>query len=54
MINATGRGIGENALESAEALPWIILTVYVPLLWVSLALLVWQLVSRRAELRGSS
>lgn len=53
LINATVRGIGENALESAQALPWMILTFYVPLLWVSLALLVWQLVSRRAEVASA-
>jgi hypothetical protein len=28
---------------------WLILTFYVPLLWVSLGLIVWQLYARRQE-----
>jgi hypothetical protein len=34
---------------AASGVTWLILTFYVPLLWVSLGLIVWQLVARRGE-----
>ncbi len=48
-INASVISIRERTSETAHALTWLILNLYVPLLVVSLALLVWQLVSRRGE-----
>jgi hypothetical protein len=52
LLNATQLGIREQALESAHAVTWLILTFYVPALWTSLVLLVWQLVTRRGENLG--
>ena len=48
-INASVISIRERTSETAHALTWLILNIYVPLLVVSLALLVWQLVSRRGQ-----
>ena len=48
-VNASVISIRERTSETAHALTWLILNIYVPLLVVSLALLVWQLVSRRDE-----
>jgi len=48
-INASVISIRERTSETAHALTWLILNLYVPLLVVSLALLVWQLLSRRGE-----
>lgn len=47
--NATILGQQENLFASANGVTWLILTFYVPMLWVSLALIVWQLFTRRAE-----
>jgi hypothetical protein len=47
--NALVMSIRERTSETASAVTWLILNMYVPLLVVSLALLVWQLVSRRGE-----
>ena len=44
LLNATVMGIREHALESAFAVTWLILNMYAPLLWVTLALVVWRLV----------
>ena len=44
LLNATVMGIRERALESAFAVTWLILNMYAPLLWVTLALVVWRLV----------
>jgi hypothetical protein len=51
LLNATVMGIRERALETAFAVTWLILDLYVPLLWVTLALIVWRLVidARTAE-----
>lgn len=46
LANATFIGIGEEAFSTAHDVTWLILTFYVPALWTSLALLVWQLVAR--------
>jgi len=35
--------------DPVNAVTWLILTFYAPALWVSLALLVWQLVVRQSE-----
>jgi hypothetical protein len=48
-INASAISLREHTSQTANALTWVILNIYVPLLVVSLALLVWQLVSRRGE-----
>jgi len=60
-VNASAISIRERTSETAHALTWLILNLFVPLLVVSLALVVWQLVSRRGEdldsgepVRGSS
>jgi hypothetical protein len=49
LLNALVMGIRAHALETAHAVTWLILNLYVPVLWVSFGLLVWQLVSRRSE-----
>ena len=48
-VNASVISIRERTSETAHALTWLILNMYVPLLVVSLGLLVWQAVSRRDE-----
>ena len=48
-VNASAISIRERTSETAHALTWLILNMYVPLLVVSLGLLVWQAVSRRDE-----
>jgi hypothetical protein len=42
-------GINERLFATASAVTWLILAFYVPLLWVTLGLIVWQLYSRRGE-----
>jgi hypothetical protein len=54
LVNATIGGIREQALATAHDLTWVILTIKVPLLWVTLALVVWQLVSGRGEAINTS
>jgi hypothetical protein len=49
LVNASIGGAREGALGSAVALTWLILTFYVPLLYTSLGLIVWQLVTRSNE-----
>ncbi len=49
LVNATIAGVREQLFATASGVTWLILTVYVPLLWVSLGLIVWQLYSRRQE-----
>ena len=49
LVNATIAGFREQLFATASGLTWLILTFYVPLLWVSLSLIVWQLYSRRQE-----
>jgi len=46
LVNATVMGIRERAQETAFAVTWLILDLYVPMLWVTLALVVWRLVAR--------
>ena len=43
LSNATIAGIREGLFETASGVTWLILTFYVPLLWVSLALIIWRL-----------
>jgi hypothetical protein len=42
-------GVREQLYESASAVTFLIVAFYVPLLWVTLGLVVWQLYSRRHE-----
>ena len=49
LVNATIAGVGERLFASASGLTWLILTFYVPLLWVSFGLIVWQLYARHQE-----
>lgn len=46
LLNATVMGIHERALDSAFAVTWLILNLYAPLLWVTLALVIWRLLTR--------
>jgi hypothetical protein len=50
LLNSTIVGMREQLFTSASGVTWLILTFYLPLLWVSLALLVWQLWLRRPKL----
>ncbi len=45
--NALVGGIRDQLLGAAFGVTWLILTFYVPILWVSLGLVVWQLLMRR-------
>jgi hypothetical protein len=49
LANSTIAGIREQLFSTASGVTWLILTFYVPLLWISLGLIVWQLFSRRGE-----
>ena len=50
LVNSTIVGMREQLFASASGVTWLILTFYVPLLWVSLALLVWRLWHRQPKL----
>jgi hypothetical protein len=47
LANSTIAGVTENLFDSASGVTWLILTFYVPILWISLGLTLWQLLSRR-------
>ncbi len=47
-LNIRG-GIHENLMGAASGVTWMILVFYVPLVVVSLAMIVWQLLARRGE-----
>jgi hypothetical protein len=49
LVDATIAGVREQLFATASGLTWLILMFYVPLLWVSIGLIVWQLYSRRRE-----
>jgi hypothetical protein len=49
LVNATIAGVREQLFATASGLTWLILTFYVPLLWVSIGLIAWQIYSRRQE-----
>jgi hypothetical protein len=44
-------GVGEHLFESAFAVTWLIVTFYVAILWITLALIVWQLLSPKDSAR---
>jgi len=52
LVNAVIGGLREGALETATDWSWMILTFYVPALWVSIALVVWVLITRARELKA--
>ena len=54
LSNAAVMGIREHLFDKATDVSWLILTFYVPALWVSVALVVWQLWTRRDERLASS
>lgn len=49
LIYTAALGIREQLYASASGVTWLIVSFYVPLLWVSLGLIVWQMLSRREE-----
>jgi hypothetical protein len=49
LVNATIAGVREQLFATAPGVTWLILMFYVPLLWVTLGLIVWQLYARRRE-----
>ncbi|HYS54247.1 MAG TPA: hypothetical protein VER58_10850 [Thermoanaerobaculia bacterium] len=49
LVNAMVGGMREKMLGAAYGVTWLILAFYVPALWTTLALIVWQLVSRRPQ-----
>lgn len=51
--NALRLGLAYHLLGTATDLSWLILTFYVPVLWVSTGLMVWLLVIRRAPATAS-
>jgi len=46
LVNATIQGIRNEVFTTANGVTWVILNFYVPLLWVTLALIVWRLSSQ--------
>jgi hypothetical protein len=48
LANAAIQGIREDLFAEASNLSWMILTFYVPALWISLLLVVWKLLSPHA------
>jgi hypothetical protein len=49
LVNALAGGVRAGMMDTAHDVPWLILCFYVPALWVTLGLIVWQLVTRRGE-----
>jgi hypothetical protein len=45
LVNATIQGIRNEVFTTANGVTWVILNFYVPLLWVTLALIAWRLIS---------
>src|SRR5215813_4225494 len=54
LANSTIAGVNEHLFETTAALTWLILTFYVPILWISLGLIVWQLLIKQNELEATS
>ena len=52
--NAAVMGIREHLFDKATDVSWLILTFYVPALWVSVALVVWRLWTRHHERLANS
>ena len=49
LLSAMAGGVQANLFAKAAGTTWLILTFYVPVLWLSHVLIIWQLVSRRNE-----
>lgn len=49
LANALIQGIRADLLGKATDVSWMILTFYVPMLWVSIGLIAWLLIGRRPE-----
>ena len=49
LSNALAGGIRHDMMGEVHDVRWLILCFYVPALWITLALIIWQLVSRRGE-----
>lgn len=49
LVYTTALGAREQLFASAANVTWLIVCFYVPLLWISLGLIVWQMYSRRDE-----
>jgi hypothetical protein len=49
LVNATILGACERLFTAASGVTWLILTFYVPVLWISLVLIVWQLMVRQGQ-----
>jgi len=54
LVSSTMSGLRERLFETAAGVTWLILTFYVPVLWISLGLIAWQLYGRRHEPLTSS
>lgn len=55
LVSATIVGIDNQLTDTASNLSWLILAFYVPILWITAIMLVYQLASRRHEaLAGTS
>jgi hypothetical protein len=52
LANGAVQGIRHHATATAHDLTWVILNFYVPILWITVALVIWQLATRRTELTG--
>ncbi len=52
LVSGSVGGVREGALGVASGVTWVILTFYVPLLYTTLGLIVWQLLRRRRESLG--
>lgn len=52
LINGSILAVRYHATDTAHDLTWVILNFYVPILWGSLMLVCWQLITRRTELRA--
>jgi hypothetical protein len=51
LVNATIQGIRNEEFTTANGVTWVILNFYVPLLWVTLVLIAWRLMSPDAPER---
>jgi len=47
-------GMRAGMIATAHNVTWLILVFYVPMLWTTLVLIVWQLIERRGESLGSA
>jgi hypothetical protein len=53
LVNAMIGGMREGMLGVAHGVTWLILVFYVPALWTTLALIIWQLVTTRSRVAPS-